>query len=758
MLQLYLKGLPAVVKAGTTFTLTRENPTFSDQGDYTFDVQLPLAGCPENQRIFGPLHHLQQPAAPTVTAATAANTYHLIAPPLDISGTYIITSITDEEVKVQLTAGRTALNVSAADDLLSEDIYVDELDLGRVYTAMYNKNGGTHYITDDPKTIVNGFVAQSAQNLTRFMRGSVKQSDGVLFPIYSEADSQWVNSRAHNLFFTETTPTGSSTVTYNCDLDEINLELTAKYTDHTARPHQRPETGSELTWTYPSTLTVAPQPYLCVVIERVMAALGFPLKGSGEEDCLRSDWRGQIFIANARATNYIARMLPHWTVKEFIQECENFLGITITCRAASELDEDERKLLGIKGYGVIRNRFTNSTTSDASSTDADTLITLSQSLDDHSSEFDSDSSTGSITTGNVAYDEELTDGDPFIRLSDDAWEDSDVKEYDTFDDLPALPSVPADTDSEATNRARLLQLSYIYYVKDTNRYYVIFESTEGKTVVGYSYNEIDQLGALIRRSYTRDADTTLRIIPCRQVIYNLPVRAYVYDSDSSQSTAPYICVDSENESVTGHTAKELQSYYALTTADTSEVTGYDPVAAQAVIKDSAEKANTNKRDIIEVAYFDPDRANHKGYISGTLNDNWSSGTLPKPSTPITDYLPSGTELIASDDDYPINIVFPLRGVSPISYPPSPRTLFSLRGDDISTTGEGTRRTIADYQTPTYQVDTRLQRTISFTDNITPDPTAIYQIRGRRYHCLKLELTISPDGLQPLKKGTFAEIN
>ena len=45
MLQLTIGGLPAVLKAGTSIKLTRENPFFSDAGDYTLEVTLPLDGC-----------------------------------------------------------------------------------------------------------------------------------------------------------------------------------------------------------------------------------------------------------------------------------------------------------------------------------------------------------------------------------------------------------------------------------------------------------------------------------------------------------------------------------------------------------------------------------------------------------------------------------------------------------------------------------------------------------------------------------------
>ena len=59
MIKLIIDGKEAVIKAGTSFKLTRMNPYFEDQGDFTFEVQLPLDGCAENLAIFGALHRAE---------------------------------------------------------------------------------------------------------------------------------------------------------------------------------------------------------------------------------------------------------------------------------------------------------------------------------------------------------------------------------------------------------------------------------------------------------------------------------------------------------------------------------------------------------------------------------------------------------------------------------------------------------------------------------------------------------------------------
>jgi len=746
MFQLLLNGLPAVVKSGTTFTFTRENPIYSEQEDYTFDVQLPLSDCPENQRIFGALHHLQQPVSPTATADDEGNSYHLIAPPLDISGSYIITSITDEDIKIQLTAGRTSIRSTSSDILRSEDIYVDELNLG--FAIKERRNG--KYVETQEDLIRLLVCAGNTTWRDIYLHGtsSTDARTAVCFPVYSEADDAWSNAIVRHAYFTDD---GSF------EDEEINLPLCANLGDQTSKAHAA--TGEARQWYYPSTLVVAPQPFLYVVIERVLTALGFPfnINTADEDDCLRSDWRSRIFIANARGTNLIAGMLPHWTVKEFIRQCEDFLGITITTRPCTEYDEDMQKAYGVKygQWGVVRNRFYATTGSSISE-----LVTIAQATDDHSSEYDSESTTGSITTGNVAYTDEYSTAEPYVYLNDDILSVCTIQDYDSDD---AFPTIDASADDFPTLR------SYIYHATDTDRYYVIGRTyyEEGNDdATTYYYIEVDHLGPLLRRTDSREADTTLKIIPCRQTTYDLPVYAYQYNGFSKDGyLRDYCLITTDKGYLYGGTQNPVGctsgTLYALATADTRVVSGYEPVAAADILSGEADIPDTNKRDFIEVAYAEQGALNFRPTITGHIQGLAPLGKEYMQMTPIEngetnlstskiDIQPSGTELYPyiNNRDGEEDLYYTLRRGG--------RPLFSLR----TAAAEGSKygKSISLFQTPSYTIDTRLQRTINFTDNITPDPTSIFLIRGRRYVCLKLEYTISPDsGLSPLKKGTFVEI-
>lgn len=126
MIKLLIDGKEAVIKAGTSFKLTRMNPYFEDQGDFTFEVQLPLDGCAENLAIFGALHRAE------VGLAGWANKelpMHLIAPPVNVVGVAKVMTVSEAEVKVQLLAGKSAVN-DFGKDAEGKDLYIDELDLG----------------------------------------------------------------------------------------------------------------------------------------------------------------------------------------------------------------------------------------------------------------------------------------------------------------------------------------------------------------------------------------------------------------------------------------------------------------------------------------------------------------------------------------------------------------------------------------------------------------------------------------------------
>ena len=134
MIALYINDKPAIIKSGTSIKLTRENPFFTSAGDYTLDVVLPLSGCMENLQIFGAL---QYRSVSLKFLAGKKFPFRLVTELLTLEGTAIVTNVTQDEVKVQLLAGNSALNF----DTLGEDgeKYIGDFDLGRAYGDLCDK-------------------------------------------------------------------------------------------------------------------------------------------------------------------------------------------------------------------------------------------------------------------------------------------------------------------------------------------------------------------------------------------------------------------------------------------------------------------------------------------------------------------------------------------------------------------------------------------------------------------------------------------
>ena len=169
MIKLIIDGKEAVIKAGTSFKLTRMNPYSEDQGDFTFEVQLPLDGCAENLAIFGAVHRAE------VGLADWANKelpMHLIAPPIDLEGVAKVMTVSETEVKVQLLAGKSAVNDFGkyAD---GKDLYIDELGLGLQL--------------DNPNTPIGYRDPYDVETKTLYVTFPVKDSSGMIvnYPLWT---------------------------------------------------------------------------------------------------------------------------------------------------------------------------------------------------------------------------------------------------------------------------------------------------------------------------------------------------------------------------------------------------------------------------------------------------------------------------------------------------------------------------------------------------------------------------------------------
>ena len=437
-MQLTINNQTAEIKKGTTIKLTRVNPYFADQGDYTLEVQLPLRDCPTNLAIFGPRNH---PATTQYPHIGEQYTMQLIAPPLQLEGTATVTSITETEVKVQLKAG------VKASPLNNDTTYIDELPLGNAWDgfgSVQYSNSEVLSSGTDVRTQIKIFSSCIGQKFLRTTTpvrqaayGTYGQTDAICLPIYSTTDDIIAN------------PANMITTTPGLDGDSID------------------------------DITLAPCPYLLDITARIFRCLGFtPNDWSQYTD---NPLTRAIYIANTRQTLQRAKILPHWTVKEFLNELQNLLGCVFT----------------------FSGRFVDMYTRQDYYTQNREPITITQVSDTHTINISTDPEAETTANGNVDYD--YPNISPMLRLPDEVWENATI--------------LPTATYEEAKNHYDKLTDYYkkqspnLYTVTPTNRAYAILINESDTPALC----EVDQFAPLMRTT-NREQMTKLRITPANMLI------------------------------------------------------------------------------------------------------------------------------------------------------------------------------------------------------------------------------------------------
>ena len=681
MFQLYIDDKPAVIKNGTTVKLTRENPFFTSSGDYTFDVVLPLTGCLKNLKIFGPVNFN---AVSLKFLARKKYTFRLVTELLTLEGTAIVTNVTQDEVKVQLLAGNSALNF----DTLGEDgeKYIDDFDLGRAYGDLWDR-----YHPDEEQTDVGTVrMLMSApftiEQTDKLLHGSVAETDCVCFPIFSDTDGMWANE--HQYAFWGTT-NGEK---WTDQLRTYRFKLLANQPYPTPRmfeyyPNTEPYDVQPPLMNLDQNFILSPQPYLCIIVERVLGALGYSLAPA--DNALHQGWMGQVFIANARGTLHFAGCVPHWTVKELFTELRNLFGVIVLVE-------------GKRARVVSRTTlYTSGST-----------VEIHSATDERSTDIDTDGEQKETTSGNVGY--AFTDiVDRQLAIGEEAYEKMDVRRVADADLVAAFQSV----SEEERAKSNIL----FYATTSGDRFGIFYNADAGN----FSFPEVDHLGPLFRDEDFK-VDTQLRIVPASMaedkavlktkymeyIVQGVP-GYYTYDKLANVDDRPY---------------DDFHVPY-LITADTLQASSKTLFNLQTYIESEEDTTQdeAEKQEVMEVA----------GNCGSVFTQSFQPNKVNEPDLFYTVNLPYpvGVPYYRSRaDDSIVHVPDCMQFL--LHYPGSPVNLCLTAGN--------------------LNIDTRVVRQISFTDRAT-DPNRVYLINGRKYLCQKIEITLDDQGVQPLKKGYFFEV-
>lgn len=521
------------------------------------------------------------------------------------------------EMEVKVQLIAESSNLKAEREIVNgQNIYIDKLDLGTLPSQRSFEVAGD-----------NGYQCS-------------------FFPVYSEADSCIVNKTMVYIG-----PTGNV---------QYRHFLTAEMAD--------------------GAYSIAPQPYLYMVIEKVLEALGYTVR----TNTIRSNWMSRIFIANAHADTVLAHLLPHWTVDEFLEEVRNFFGVYIIV---------EGKNVDIIG----RN--------EAYAGDGMVIIDIKEVLDEHESDMNEDEEQKDISTANVAYDSEY---DQMLCLPDEVWENAIVK---TFPNETQLAQWSSSTDADKTKS------EYLMVNREDGNCYAWLKNLQTDA---FEFSRVNCMPPLIRENpydanTRRDIDIKLRIVPVRMTPQLIPYKQEWVTDGLGWKTF----------------YKEEWVYVPMMT--TSQTTGaiYQDYSINAAINPDSEDSEhevTEKLDVIEVGY--------------NPLASWQASFKNKDD--VTTYCDIRTAFGVSvwklEDGAYWNIIM------------------SGNNEQFRLTqniAPSIRKTAMETD---YDIDTRCQHMISFLDGGIFPVKAVFNIKGKRYVCMKIEYTINERGLAPLKRGYFYELN
>lgn len=414
MIELFINKLPADLPADFSFSMEYENEFFTKASEYSLDIELPLLGSPNNQKIFGNIHRVTTPKSNVNYEAVAYVNGRCVS-----HGYALILSVTDRSVKIQLVGNTSYVNSFCADE------YIDEMDLGYLEMPKIDSINWTNY------------WSTVHVKKTEFYKafGSVDDTDAVLFWAFDKDPKDCLTSFPHSPIFNHYFPNHPFPSFSSVDSDsELVLIDLYRYSF---------------------------QPYLLRVIEKMIRAMGFTIRRND----ISHTWLRNLYICNYKPTTEKARnntigadggtlrwfthtALPHWTVSTFINEVEKLCA----CIFIFNTYNNTVDIIQLdKFYGDMAEVYE---------------VPDDAILDEYEFEFSDDESDKDLATGNISFSKDYTD--KFKKFSQEIKDSIDThNHYSSFTELES-----AYNDLSASDRAKVLFIDdstgreYICHVDD----------------------------------------------------------------------------------------------------------------------------------------------------------------------------------------------------------------------------------------------------------------------------------------------------
>ena len=273
-ISLTIDGKEAALKKGSSIEYVSENRIFTDADDYSMEIELPLAECPQNIDIFGHLTRKDVDTDNIFFDAILQDTRFRKV------GAVVITGITQDAVKVQFLEKRSYQNFYPHFD----ETYIDELELGE-WPHIHPDNINSGGMSGNPR--------QGWEDATYMTPAQMwaKWQDYTALP--------WVNNYSGNL---------QNCAKWNASQNKYEWKV-------------NPDDDDDTDYTKGFSF----QPNLLWLTKKICDALGYSYDFAKWEN---SDYK-YLMVMNTLPYSWSNRKwaaaLPHWTINEFFKELENFL-------------------------------------------------------------------------------------------------------------------------------------------------------------------------------------------------------------------------------------------------------------------------------------------------------------------------------------------------------------------------------------------------------------------------------------------------
>lgn len=369
MIEHYLDGNRVYPSKSEKIQITSENAILTRSGSYTLEVKFPLEIF-DNREFFGNLDRIDVTKQRVTWDIEIKNNGATI-----ILGTATLVKATEKEVSVQYLAGNSQVNFWEN----AEKTYIDEYDYntneeGKDRVDVWASDYSAHWIYG-----YGGPTRSGKWGNGGFSQTGKKKSISELYFFYKENPYKYV--KADDLFFGVKGEFCFANV-YDEDYDWSE--------DDTWKAKHGISVGNGITYGQMvfSMAEVAHgmtmwancvMPHLLFVIKQIIQKRGYTIE---RNDIMYNRYVEDLYIASPRLSLKIADALPHWTVKEFFTQIENFFNCTLI------FDEEKRTCSFVQNTTILEAE----------------KIKIEEIIEEHEEEISNEeSSEANIFSSNIKY-------------------------------------------------------------------------------------------------------------------------------------------------------------------------------------------------------------------------------------------------------------------------------------------------------------------------------------------------------------------